>query len=136
VHRAPVDMRQSFDTLSALVRSGFGAEVLGGDVFVFVGRRRRNAKVLYWDGTGLVVLRDRAAPRPCGDPKAPCTRDWVKDLGTFVASDHIKDSLMNPDPNSPGVRQLRREDFMERLRTAAGSGDRGAQHVLRQIEGR
>jgi transposase len=31
-------------------------DVLEGDIFVFVGKRRRHAKVLYWDGTGLVVV--------------------------------------------------------------------------------
>lgn len=56
VHREPVDMRKSFDTLAAVVRAGMGADVLDGGLFVFVGRRRRSAKVLYWDGTGHVVV--------------------------------------------------------------------------------
>lgn len=61
VHREPVDMRKSFDTLAAVVRAGMSADVLEGGVFVFVGRRRRSAKVLFWDGTGHVVLAKRLA---------------------------------------------------------------------------
>jgi len=61
VHREPVDMRKSFDTLAAVVRLHMNADVLAGDVFVFVGRRRRHAKVLWWDGTGLVVHAKRLA---------------------------------------------------------------------------
>ena len=59
VHREPVDMRKSFDTLAAVVRAGMGTDVLEGGLFVFVGRRRRSAKVLYWDGTGYVVVAKR-----------------------------------------------------------------------------
>ena len=52
---APVDMRKSFWTLSALVQS-MGKEIADGDVFLFVGRGRKRAKCLWFDGTGLVLL--------------------------------------------------------------------------------
>jgi transposase len=51
----PVDMRKSFWTLSALVQT-LGRDVADGDVFLFVGRGRRRAKALWFDGTGLVLL--------------------------------------------------------------------------------
>lgn len=59
LHRQPVDMRKSFDTLAAIVRDGMRREVLDGELFVFVGRRRRHAKCLWWDGTGFCVLAKR-----------------------------------------------------------------------------
>jgi transposase len=59
VHRQAVDMRKSFDTLAAIVSTAMKRDVLEGDVFVFVGKRRRRAKVLYWDGTGLIVVAKR-----------------------------------------------------------------------------
>lgn len=33
-----------------------GGQLLTGDVFLFVGQSRTRAKVLYFDGTGLVLL--------------------------------------------------------------------------------
>ena len=55
----PCDMRKSFDTLSALVKEGMGGEVLSGDVFLFVGRDRKRAKALFFDGTGLCLYAKR-----------------------------------------------------------------------------
>ena len=55
----PVDMRKSFDTLSALVEGGMKRKVLTGDVFLFVARNRKRAKVLYFDGTGLCLFAKR-----------------------------------------------------------------------------
>jgi transposase len=55
---SPVDMRQSFNTLAALVKS-LGEELLVGDFFLFVSRRRNRAKVLWFDGTGLCLLCKR-----------------------------------------------------------------------------
>ena len=58
-HDRPTDMRQSFDGLYAAVRGAMGRNPLSGDLFVFVGKRRKLAKVLYWDGTGLCVFAKR-----------------------------------------------------------------------------
>jgi transposase len=55
----PVDMRKSFNTLSALVEEGLKREVLTGDLFLFVSNDRKRAKVLYFDGTGLCLLSKR-----------------------------------------------------------------------------
>lgn len=56
---APTDMRKSFDTLAALVTQELGRDPLSGDLFLFVGSRRRSAKVLFWDGTGVCVFHKR-----------------------------------------------------------------------------
>jgi transposase len=57
-YRSPTDMRKSFNTLAALVVE-LGHEVVAGDAFVFVGKCRRRAKVLWFDGTGLCLLAKR-----------------------------------------------------------------------------
>lgn len=57
-YRSPVDMRKSFNTLSSLILE-MGQDVIAGDAFLFVGRCRRRAKVLWFDGTGLCILAKR-----------------------------------------------------------------------------
>ena len=59
VYAQPVDMRKSFDGLAAVVTERLGRDPLCGDLFVFVGRNRKRAKVLHWDGTGLCVWAKR-----------------------------------------------------------------------------
>lgn len=54
-----VDMRKSFDTLSALVADSLKKDVLSGELFLFVGKDRKRAKVLFWDGTGLCLYSKR-----------------------------------------------------------------------------
>ena len=55
---APCDMRKGFSSLTGLV-SAMGHEVVAGDVFLFVGRTKKRAKVLWYDGTGLCLLSKR-----------------------------------------------------------------------------
>ena len=55
----PADMRKGFDGLSGLVAGKLGRDPLSGDLFLFVSRDRRRAKVLLWDGTGLCLYAKR-----------------------------------------------------------------------------
>ncbi len=55
----PADLRKGFDGLSALVTQGLRRDPLSGDLFVFVSRTRKRAKVLLWDGTGLCIYAKR-----------------------------------------------------------------------------
>jgi transposase len=58
-YREPVDMRRGFNGLYALARDVLGLDPLSGHYFLFVGRSRRLAKVLRWDGTGLCIFSKR-----------------------------------------------------------------------------
>jgi transposase len=84
----PVDMRKGFDGLSALVGQQLGGQLLNGDVFLFVGKSRRRAKVLYFDGTGLVLLTKRLFQgrfaRPWAEPGAGSVELTVAELSLFL----------------------------------------------------
>jgi transposase len=55
----PCDMRKNFDTLSAIVTETLRRDVLTGDLYLFVSRNRKRAKVLYFDGTGMCLFSKR-----------------------------------------------------------------------------
>ena len=59
VFGSPADMRKGFDGLFGLVTQVLGRDVLAGDMFLFVSKTRRRAKVLLWDGTGLCIYAKR-----------------------------------------------------------------------------
>jgi transposase len=51
----PVNMRKSFEGLSALVEQLFPGGLLSGALFIFLNRRKDHMKVLFWDKDGLVI---------------------------------------------------------------------------------
>jgi transposase len=85
---APVDMRRGFDGLSALVEQQLGGQLLTGDVFLFVGKSRKRAKVLYFDGTGLVLLTKRLYrgrfARPWAEEGAASVELTASELALFL----------------------------------------------------
>lgn len=57
-YAAPCDMRKGIDTLAGLVVAS-GHDVANGDVFLFVGKNRKRAKCLWFDGTCARLLINR-----------------------------------------------------------------------------
>ena len=66
----------------------WGSALHWSDVFLFVGRCRRRAKVLYFDGTGLVLLTKRLFKgrfaRPWVQQGAPSVELTVAELSLFL----------------------------------------------------
>ena len=59
VATVPIDMRQGFDRLAARVREHLSHNPLGGHLFVFRNKSAERVKILWWDGTGLVLYYKR-----------------------------------------------------------------------------
>jgi transposase len=57
----PLDMRGSFDALVGAVRR-LGLDPVDGHVYLFVNKRRRLAKALWFDGSGWCLLGKRLEP--------------------------------------------------------------------------
>lgn len=55
----PVDFRKGHDGLAALVQSVLEEDPFTGTVFVFRPKRLDRLKILFWDGTGLVMAYKR-----------------------------------------------------------------------------
>lgn len=51
----PVNMRKSFEGLSAIVEELFPNELLSGALFIFLNRRKDHMKVFFWDKDGLII---------------------------------------------------------------------------------
>ena len=52
-------MRKGFDSLSGIVVSVMQCNVIGGDVFIFMNKRRNQVKLLHWEGDGFAMYHKR-----------------------------------------------------------------------------
>jgi transposase len=59
VATAPVDLRGSFNRLYGLVVDHLKSDPLSGNLYLFSNRRRNRIKILWWDGSGLLVCAKR-----------------------------------------------------------------------------
>jgi transposase len=55
----PVDLRRSYDGLSALVDGTFGKQAMSGDLFIFMNRRANQVRILFWERDGYVIMMKR-----------------------------------------------------------------------------
>lgn len=97
----PCDMRKSFNTLAAIVTEILKKDVLEGDVFLFVGKDRKRAKVLYFDGTGMCVLAKRLDAGRFAAPwkrsRGKCFNLTLAELALFIeGSDAIGKLRLSP----------------------------------------
>ena len=73
----PVDFRKGHDGLAAVVQDQLGFDPHSGLVVVFRSKRGDRAKILLWDGSGLVMVYKRLEH---GSFTWPAIRDGVMRL--------------------------------------------------------
>jgi transposase len=59
VCKEATDMRASYDSLLARVKTVLQKDPFSGHLFLFINARRTTCKCLYYDGTGLVIISKR-----------------------------------------------------------------------------
>ena len=75
LHRAPVDMRRSFDGLFGIVKNELSMDIRQGGLFLFINLRRNRVKLMYWDRDGIAIWQKRLEkgtlqhPQPRDDAK-------------------------------------------------------------------
>ncbi|MGX7705536.1 IS66 family insertion sequence element accessory protein TnpB [Methylobacterium sp. Gmos1] len=55
----PVDFRKGADGLAVLLRDALGTDPFSGTVYVFRSKRADRVKLLFWDGSGVVLVAKR-----------------------------------------------------------------------------
>ena len=55
----PVNLRKSFDGLTADIRCALGHDPLSGHVFVFLNRRKNQVKLIVWTRGGFTIVHKR-----------------------------------------------------------------------------
>lgn len=75
---APINGRKGFNGLTALIQGTLGQEPTSGFLFVFLNKARNRLKVLFWDGSGLVLCTKRLErgtfAAPAGEGQSQCLR--------------------------------------------------------------
>jgi transposase len=59
IYQEPIDMRYGFERLHSYCVQAMRAYMDQGHLYVFFGKNRRRLKVLWYDGTGLVLATKR-----------------------------------------------------------------------------
>ena len=73
----PVDFRKGAEGLAALVRETMRVDPFSGVVYVFRAKRADRVKLIFWDGTGVVLVAKRLED---GEFRWPKVQDGVMRL--------------------------------------------------------
>lgn len=81
LYRSPCDMRFGIYSLAGLVRNELGQDPLSGDIFVFIGKRSNQVRLLQWDRDGFALyikrLEQGTFEWPEGDQRSVTSRQMT-----------------------------------------------------------
>lgn len=86
----PIDLRWGFDRLSGVVTERLGRDARSGALFVFFGKRREAAKILFFDGSGLCLFYKRLDR---GTFRLPEVRDGAGETVVEIEERALEDLL-------------------------------------------
>ena len=98
----PIDLRWGFDRLCGVVAERLGRQARSGALFVFFGKRRTAAKVLFADRTGVCVLYKRLDAGTFRIPDAAIEGDVAR-----LIDERSFDDLIDGLDLEPAVRRRR-----------------------------
>ena len=105
--RIPTDLRNGYNGLYGIVKREFDRDPLSGHAFLFVNKRRKSAKVLLWDGTGLCIYSKRLSKCVFSDvwvgKDGPQLQLTMAELALFLEGADVAKKL----PISPSILVLR-----------------------------
>jgi transposase len=97
----PVDLRNGYNGLFGLLKTGLAREPLSGELYLFVNKRRDACKVLMWDGTGLCIFQkklERGRFASLWREDATVVRLTASELALFIEGcDLIGRRALSPD---------------------------------------
>jgi transposase len=101
----PVDLRWGFDRLAGMVTERMGRDARSGALFVFFGKRREAAKILFVDGSGLCLFYKRLDR---GTFRVPPARDGSGELVVEIEERALEDLLDGIDLEQSAPAQRKR----------------------------
>jgi len=104
MYKEPTDMRFGIHSLSGLVRNKLGFDPMSGDVFVFLGKRSDQIRILQWDRDGFAMYVKKLEKGTFERPILP---------GSAITSSQL--SLLLQGVRLESVSYRRRYDVLKRV---------------------
>ena len=90
--KSPIKIRQGHEGLGGMVRKHFGEDFLySGAAFVFISKNRHSSKILYYDGSGLIIIHKKFVIKCFGYAKHlnEISKVSIQELELLFSGDHI-----------------------------------------------